>query len=213
MSLKHFLSLCSAPLSIILFSFSVISQNTNSIIPKNFKENDTIISLTSIDNVLYTGVDNYIIINNKLLPFKNIIVECTMGIVMEENGKYLVVPAKTNNTYIIVYQYDNGDTLEVFRKYMKVQKLPNPYITFDDQKLLNLSVIEKEKLCKAKQFKINISSDIKDNWQEIKSINIKYNYKNRIVEKSFEGYNINDELIKDINKINNDTITFTFLIC
>ena len=41
---------------------------------------------------------------------------------------------------------------------------------------------------------------------------IKYNYKNRIVEKSFEGYNINDELIKDINKINNDTITFTFLI-
>ncbi len=85
---------------------------------------DTIRVLNSYSNSLYAGIDNEVKIDRKNVPFNNIIIECSMGIVMEDDSNYIVIPAKPGATIISIYQYDNGDTLLYFSKTMRVNRLP-----------------------------------------------------------------------------------------
>jgi hypothetical protein len=165
---------------------------------------DTIRVLNSYSNSLYAGIDNIVEIDKKNVPFKNLIVECAMGMVMEDETNYLVIPAKPGTTLISIYQYDQGDTVLYFSKIMNVRRFPSPYVTLDGIKITDYDFITKKLLKKSNYFEVHLSDDfVKDgDWYKVKSFVFGYPVGSLYMSKSFEGAVISDELIKTIKSLN-----------
>ncbi len=176
---------------------------------------DTIRAINSHSNSLYAGIDNQVEINKKNVPFKNIIVECYMGMVMEDEGYYDIIPAKVGTTVISIYQYDKGDTVLYFKKTMNVKRLPQPYITLDKVKLTDYPSISKQILLKKKSFEVHLSDDIIDDnqWFSVKEITIGYQVGQLYVTKSCEGAELPEDLLQIIEKLTPGTeVSFVFTI-
>jgi len=175
---------------------------------------DTIKVLNSYSNSLYAGIDNEVVINKKYVPFKNIIVECAMGMVMEDDSNYIIIPAKAGQTLISVYQYDSGDTVLCIKKYMNVKRVPAPYITLDRIKLTDYDYISRELLLNLKYFEVHLSEDlVDDNWYTIKSLVFGYPVGQHYISKSCDGTILCNEILEDIKKIPAGTeVTLIFTI-
>jgi len=176
---------------------------------------DTIRVLNSYSNSLYAGIDNEVEINRKNVPYKNLIIECAMGMVMEDDSNYLVIPAKPGTTVISIYQYDQGDTLLYFKKVMHVNRIPSPYITLDRIKLTDYNYLPRQLLTKIKYFEVHLSEDFVDDgdWFKIKGIIFGYPVGQLYVTKSCEGAFLSGEIINIINKLPPGTeATFIFTI-
>jgi hypothetical protein len=176
---------------------------------------DTICVVNSYSNSLYAGIDNELEISKKYVPFKNIIVECFMGIVMEDSPYYLVVPAKIGFTTITIYQYDKGDTVLYFRKKMRVKSVPPPYITLNKIRLADYEFIEKNDLLKYRSFEVHLSDDFIDDseWYKIKEITMGYAVGKLFISKTCEGPKLTNEIMGLIQRIPPGTeVAFTFSI-
>jgi hypothetical protein len=164
---------------------------------------DSIRAVNSYSNSLYAGIDNYIEINKKKIPFKNIIVEVERGMAMEDDGSYFVIPSKPGFTMINIYEYDKGDTNLVIRKAMKVFPVPQPYITIDKTKITEQKYIGKEKFTKNNHFEVHLSEDLIDdsNWYSIKEFTMGYPVGQQYVTKTADGNALTTEMITSIQKM------------
>jgi len=206
--------------NIILFLiFSPVSgfgqSNYPPCIAYDNKGKDTIRSINSHSNILYAGIDNPIELVKKNVPFKNIIVECTRGMTMEDSLNYIVMPSKPGTTLISIYQFDKGDTVLYFQKAMQVKSLPQPYITLEMVKLTELEFLSKQLLLKNRHFEVHLSEDFVDDsqWFTVKEITIGYPFGKLYVTKSCESNTLSDDILKAINKLPQGTeVTFIFTI-
>jgi hypothetical protein len=176
---------------------------------------DTIRVVNSYSNSLYAGIDNEVEICKKVVPFKNIIVECSRGIAMEDSPYYLIIPAKSGYTTITVYQCDKGDTVLYFQKQMKVKSVPPPYITFEKSKLLDYKYLDKRNLLKSRSFEVHLSDDFIDDsqWYTIKEISMGYAIGKLFISKSCEGPKLSNEIVNLIQNLPPGTeVAFTFSI-
>jgi hypothetical protein len=176
---------------------------------------DTICAINSFGNYLYAGIDNPVAIVRKNVPFKNLIVECSRGMAMEDEGNYEIIPSKPGETLISIYQFDSIDTVPVIKKLFIVKSLPQPYVTFDFQKLNHYEYLIKSQLFKKNKFEIHLSDDfIDDNqWFSIKEIIFGYPIGKLYVTKSCEGPRLSNEILKCIKSLPNGTeVSFGFTI-
>jgi hypothetical protein len=176
---------------------------------------DTIRVVNSYSNSLYAGIDNEVEISKKYVPYKNIIVECSRGIAMEDSPYYLIVPAKPGYTTITIYQYDKGDTVLYFQKKLQVKSVPPPYIAFQSARLLDYKYLDKGDLLKFRRFEVHLSDDFIDDsqWYTIKEISMGYAIGKLYILKSCEGPKLSNEIIKLIQQIPPGTeVAFTFSI-
>lgn len=180
---------------------AVLQANPNK--QPQLSETDTIIVITSHNGFLYAGIDNYIEINQKFLPYKNIIVEVAKGIVMQDEDYYMLMVGRPGNTTLSVYQYDMGDTVLVFRRNMIIKAVPAPYIAFNGSKLDDLEAIQKQQLLVVKRFEVKISEDLidDDDWFQIKNITVGYPYGKMYITKSCEGAELSKEILDEIATI------------
>lgn len=176
---------------------------------------DTIRVINSYSNSLYAGIDNYIEIDTLNVHFKNLIVECFMGMTMEDPSCYNIIPAKVGKTYISIYQFDSIDTVLVIKKLMKVLPVPSPYITFNEQKLEAIKYLTKDELFKFKKFGVHLSDDfINDKgWYKIKEITVGFPMGQVYVTKSCLGDSLSDEILKSLSRIlSGKEVSFSFTI-
>jgi len=176
---------------------------------------DTICVLNSYSNTLYVGIDNEIKINRVNVPFKNLIVECTMGLVIEDDSNYLVIPAKPGTTTINIYQYDSCDTSLYFTKSIRVKRLPSPYITLDRVKLSDYKWLSRNLLKTIKCFEVHLSDDFVEDseWFKVKSFVFGYPVGQLYASRSCEGATITEEILQTIKKLPSGTeASFIFTI-
>jgi hypothetical protein len=158
---------------------------------------DTIRVVNSYSNSLYAGIDNEVTINRKKVPFKNIIVECTMGMVMEDDSNYIIIPAKPGIILINIYHYDDCDTILYFAKAMHVKRMPSPYVTLDRVKLTDYDCLSRKLLKRIRYFEVHLSDDfIEDgDWFKVKSFVFGYAVGQLYATKSCEGAKITDQIL------------------
>jgi hypothetical protein len=176
---------------------------------------DTIKTINSHSNSLYAGIDNYIEIDRKKIPHKNIILECERGMAMEDEGSYIVIPARPGYTMINIYEYDHGDTNLIFKKTMKVNSVPQPYITMDNIKLSNYKYFPREEFSKTNHFMVHLSEDfINDStWYQIKEIVMGFPVGQQYITLSSEGNSLSDEMLASIQKLMaGKELAFTFTL-
>lgn len=176
---------------------------------------DTLRAINSHSNSLYAGIDNYIEINKKNIPYKNLIVECERGMAMEDEGMYFVIPSKPGYTMINVYEYDHGDTNLVFKKAMKVNSFPQPYVVIDDMKITDYKYLSKDKITKSSRLNVHLSEDFVDDseWYRIKEIIMGYPVGQQYKTISSEGDTLSDEMLQAIKKMmQGKELSFTFTL-
>jgi hypothetical protein len=176
---------------------------------------DTINAINSHSNSLYTGMDNYIEINRKKIPYKNIIVECERGMAMEDEDSYLVYPSKPGIAIINIYEYDHNDTNLVLKKAMKVFATPQPYVTLDNLKISDLKYLTRDKFKKSSHLQVHLSEDfINDStWYQIKEITFGYPVGQQYITLSSEGGTLSNEMLDSISKMMpGKEMSFTFTL-
>lgn len=192
-----------------------LPKNAHAMQARQKAANDTIRVISSYNNYLYAGIDNYIEINPKLLPYKNILIEVEKGMAMPDNGNYMIMVGKPGTTVISIYQYDKGDTLLVYKKAMTVKAVPAPYVTFNGVKLEELEYINKKQLNVTAEFKVEVSEDIIDDedWFTIKTITVGYPYGQQYVTKTCNGPRLTKEIIDDLTMLSpGKEIAFAFTL-
>lgn len=167
------------------------------------KFNDTVRLINSKTNTLYAGIDNYLEINKKIIPFKNLIVEVPRGMVMEDGKYYIIMVGKPGTARLNIYQYDKGDTVLCYARNFQIKAVPVPHVCLNGENLENASFVTIEQLSGKKCFDVRISEDFVDQeaWYVIKSITIGYSYGKVYVSKTCEGDSLSDEVLEELQRV------------
>lgn len=177
---------------------------------------DTIVSTNSYSNSLYVGIDNPVEIVKSNVNCKNLVLKSSNGIVIKEDSyKYTIIPSKTGQLTIKLYQFDNGDTVLIFTKAMNVLMVPKPYITVDRLILSEQQSINRIFFIKNKLFEVHISDDFVDDsqWFKIKEISVGYVKGQFYTSKSCSGSMLTDEAVNLIqNAIPGKDVSFVFTV-
>lgn len=176
---------------------------------------DSIYAINSYSNTLYLGIDNEIKLSEKFFPYKNILVECSSGMAMEDSPFYLVYPSKTGAAIISVYQWDNGDTNLVLKKAFNVQAVPAPAVSIRHVPLNTIKEITKNELLKEGKFEVHFSDDIIDDhdWFSIKEITMGYPVGQLYKTLSCPGPKFSNEMINAITKLlPGKEVSFAFIL-
>jgi hypothetical protein len=175
---------------------------------------DTLRVINSHSNSLYSGIDNLIELRH--IPYKKLLIECSPGIVMEdEKGLYNIIPSKSGYANIFIYQLDSIDTTICFQKTLRVLYLPQPYITLEREEIKDRGNIFLKKLDKIREFEVHLSEDLVDDskWFKIKSIEIGYKVGQLYASKINQGSKVSDEILKLLRTITpGSELTFVFTI-
>ncbi|HEY9124676.1 MAG TPA: hypothetical protein PK252_10840 [Bacteroidales bacterium] len=157
---------------------------------------DTIDAIYSYSNALYAGIDNYIYVDKQKINFP-VLVECTMGLAMEEDTMFIVVPSKPGKTIIRLYKEGDTTGMPVFEKEMEVLAFPKPYIKYDFDRLDTLKYLSLLRLKKTNKFSVALSDDLtnESKWFKVKSITVGYAIGHQYMTYSFESDTIGNEVI------------------
>lgn len=187
-------------ITILILTSPGYSQQANTSV-KNL--NDTVRLINSKSNTLYAGIDNYLTINKNIIPYKNLLVEVIRGMVMEDEGMYIIMVGKPGMTRLNLYQYDKGDTVLCYYRNFQIKSVPAPYVCLNGENLEEASFITLEQLSGKKCFDVRISEDFVDqeSWYEIKSITIGYSYGKLYVSKTCDGDSLSSEVLEELHHI------------
>jgi hypothetical protein len=142
-------------------------------------------------------------------------VECERGMAMEDEENYDIIPSRTGETTISIYEFDSIDTVPVIKKLFIVKPVPQPYVTLDFQKLNKYEFLTRDKLRNTNKFEIHLSDDFIDDseWFSIKEIIFGYPIGKVYITKSCSGPSLSNEILKCIKRIPNGTeVSFGFTI-
>lgn len=163
---------------------------------------DTFESQLSYSNVMYAGVENVFKIK---LGDKSgaIVVKTDNGLVFDDDeGNWVVMPSKKGWAMLTVF--DKEQTKILAQRRFEVLNLPQPFISFNNDRLDTLKSVSKEKLLSNPGFKIRISDDIPDSyeWFRIKEILVGFMFGPVYVKKTCSGNKLSKEVLTDLSKLN-----------
>lgn len=159
---------------------------------------DTIQSLISFSNTLYLGIDNLLKINCNNLPIKSIKLKTNNGYIFREDEcNYLLIPSKAGWADLEISS--SLDSNFIFKKRMKVVKLPKPYPLIGFKKLTDSVVLTKKELLETKKFRVESTADIRQeaNFYEINDFSIGYTIGRMYMKKTSQS----DELTTEMQNI------------
>ena len=138
----------------------------------------SILSTTSVSNVLYSGIDNRLILNTSVINnYDTVFLKCNNGIVLFDST-YFTIPHRPGNLRIELHGLRNNviDTIGYFN--FKVLRLPAPKIAFGNVIIKDNMKISLDAFIKSDSLYIIVTEDIPDskNWIQIKEFSIGYNY-------------------------------------
>ncbi len=143
------------------------------------------IAVDSRNNILYTGIDNYI--ENDFSKFEDgyeYIIKVNNGIVFPDSNNYVAIPDRPGNARFLVYGLQNGDTTLIGYKYFRVKNVPEPRLAVDTLRLKEEDTINKSHFLNSDSLNIFISEDIigSENWFRIIKFTLGYVYGGYYVE-------------------------------
>jgi hypothetical protein len=202
---------------ILLLPFELIAQSNFP--PCSAYDNigkDTLRSVNSYSNSLYVGIDNPIEVVKKNITYKNISLVSSQGIVIKDDSyKFNIIPSKTGEILIYVYQHDNGDSVLVFSKVMNVLRVPQPYIAVERMKFNELQSVNKDFFKSNKLFEVHLSDDFIDDsqWFKIKEISVGHVSGMLYTSKSCAGSVLSDEILNMLSNVySGKEVSFVFTI-
>lgn len=161
-------------ISILSQTFTLFSQTRY-----GYLLNDSsLLSLTSISNTLYAGIDNRFAFNTtKINNYDTILLKANNGVVLFDST-YFVIPNRPGNLRIELHGIiDNAvDTIGFYN--FRVLRLPSPKIALENVIIENNIEVSVNKFINSDSLQIIITPDIPDskNWIQIKEFSIGYNY-------------------------------------
>jgi len=143
--------------------------------------NNTIISaLSSRNNILYRGIDNYIQISPQFQSkYDSLIVRCNNGSVMFEKENVLfVMPSRLGKVRLMFYGITDNDTISLGYTYFEVKAVPEPCLTIDNTPITTNCALPRRVLQNCDSLGIYFSKDIigSENWLKVTGFIIVYNY-------------------------------------
>lgn len=143
------------------------------------------IAIDSRNNILYTGIDNYIKYDySKFEDGYEYILKVNNGIVFPDSNYYVAIPDRPGNARFLVFGLKDSDTTLLGYKYFKVKNIPEPLLAIDTLRLKEEDVINKNHFLNSDSLNIYISEDIigSENWFKIVKFTLGYVYGGYYVE-------------------------------
>lgn len=143
------------------------------------------IAIDSRNNILYTGIDNYIKYDySKFEDRYEYILKVNNGIVFPDSNYYVAIPDRPGNARFLVFGLKDSDTTLLGYKYFKVKNIPEPLLAIDTLRLKEEDVINKNHFLNSDSLNIYISEDIigSENWFKIVKFTLGYVYGGYYVE-------------------------------
>ena len=143
------------------------------------------IAIDSRNNILYTGIDNYI--KTDYSEFEDnyeYILKVNNGMVFPDSNFCIAIPDRPGNARFLVFGLRDDDTTLIGYKYFEVKNIPEPLLAIDTLKLKQEDVINKNHFLNSDSLNIFISEDIigSENWFKIIRFTLGYVYGGYYVE-------------------------------
>jgi GldM C-terminal domain len=174
------------PKSLYHFAFIfvlVCLQNENSLSQSRFGtelNNSVISALSSRNNILYRGIDNYLQISPLFQSkYDTLIVKCNNGSVFFEKENVLfVMPERLGKVRLMIYGITGKDTVSLGYTYFEVKAVPEPCLTINNTPLSTHCTMPKKILQNCDSLGIYFSKDIvgSENWLKVTGFILVYNY-------------------------------------
>ena len=154
--------------------------------------------------IMYTGIDNQLVINHKEIPFENLSVNCTNGEIIKQNKAYYFRKESTGITEITVFGKRNQKNILLVKQTFEIKNLPDLYAYIIDEKKNNIEVktgFKPVSFLKS-QTKLRISSKTEKNLSfPVKNFNLKrITTDNKIQSRTNRGGDFRERTIQLINE-------------
>ncbi len=148
--------------------------------------NDSVlVAIDSRNNILYTGIDNYIIADfSKFEENYEYIIKVNNGIVFSDSNYYVAIPDRPGDARFLVLGIRDNDTVLIGYRYFEVRNVPEPLLAIDTLRLKEEDVISKNHFLNSDSLDIFISDDIigSETWFRIIKFTLGYLYGGYYVE-------------------------------
>jgi hypothetical protein len=139
-----------------------------------------IISMTSNKDILYTGIDNLLILNTT--EFENtdtFLLHTNNGFILKDTlNTYICYPEKVGSLWLTIFSILGNDTSMLGFKYYSVENIPEPLLTLDNRPIKTPISLPKATLLACDSLGVFFSEDIpgSEYWMTITEFSIGYSY-------------------------------------
>jgi hypothetical protein len=140
----------------------------------------TISCITTVSGTLYSGIDNYLRVNeDPEIGNGNFYIESTNGYIEKDStGNFLAIPGRPGKVRYTLYSLDASDTVLLGYSFFNVQRVPDPQLMLNRLVIPSRGVIRKSLLLAADSLSIYISDDLpgSEAWMRVKDFTLGYTY-------------------------------------
>jgi len=132
-------------------------------------------------NVLYTGIDNKIVLYKNGKPTTEYNINTNNGNAFPDSAAYLIIPSKSGDINVWFYEIpanNKNDTIYYAQVSLKVFNFPKPELTINGKNIGKMDKLKKSFLMEADSIGLHLTNDIVniDEWYEITSFTFGYIY-------------------------------------
>ena len=172
-------------------------------------EDTSLVCISSLEGVLYSGIDNYVRVDSSLYAdCDEIYLETTQGIAMKDtNNLFLVIPERPGKVRVSLLCKNESGEEEVARyQLFHVRNLPEPQLTLDTIPISNPSYIAKNVLIRCDSLGVYFSDDLvgSSEWLSITEFQLGYTYGGFHVTHKNETNKISEETKSILNQLGPD---------
>jgi len=142
--------------------------------------NDKVTCLTSLHGSLYSGIDNYIMIDTSLTQAcDTFFLTITNGTVYSDTlNSFLILPSRPGNARVVLKCIQDLDTVILGYRNFSVFNLPEPQIVLNGKPLRSNASLSKSEFYSCDSVNVYFSDDLPGSgeWLKIKSFTIGYTY-------------------------------------
>lgn len=145
----------------------------------NALEDGTLYNSTSVSGDLYSGIDNYLIVDVNLSnSAEDLFITSTNGFVVRDSVGFLAIPEKPGKVRYTLYKTEAKDTLILGYNFFNVKRVPDPRIKIDDALIPVQGQVKKAFLVSSNSLSVHISDDIpgSEDWVQVVDFTLGYNY-------------------------------------
>lgn len=196
----------------ILFELSSVLISSKSAFSQyrlgNHLDESSIITLSSLKGVLYSGIDNILKVNSTLRKdFDTILIESNNGkVVIDSADKILIIPDRPGKVRLTLLGILRKDTTEIGYKYFTVLGIPQPLLSINNMPINTPCTIPRKAIIDCDSLTIFFSNDIEgsEKWMKISKFVLGYNYGGFYIAHLNPGNLLTNETKSILNKIGPD---------
>jgi hypothetical protein len=181
-------------------------DESDSLLMKKYWNRVVVKSVSSINNNLYTGIDNYLTLvcpDKESSEFTYFLSSNNGDIYEYDQGTYLTIPARSGRSFISVNVItEENDTLLIGKKQFSVMNLPSPCLKIGNTVINDNSVVNKNIFYGNDTLKVYFSDDLPESltWYNIERFSMGFTISNLYKSVENEGPIFKQQTLKLIDK-------------